>query len=80
MSDDEDVKKEVKEDHINIKVRDMVRVARAARGRRRRARDGWMDFKRHRVDVEGTTREASARGERGERGLTIERAARRWAG
>ena len=25
MSDDEDVKKEVKEDHINIKVRDMVR-------------------------------------------------------
>ena len=43
MSDDEDVKKEVKEDHINIKVRDMVRVAKTARRRRRRAReDGWI--------------------------------------
>ena len=81
MSDDEDVKKEVKEDHINIKVRDMVRVARTARGRRGDARTATtMVFKRHRVDVEGTTREARARGERGERGLTIGRAARRWAG
>jgi hypothetical protein len=32
MSDDEDVKKEVKEDHINIKVKDMVRRE-ATRGR-----------------------------------------------
>ena len=36
MSDDE-VKKEIKEDHINIKVKDMVRVSRGAR-----AADAWM--------------------------------------
>ena len=41
MSDDEDVKKEVKEDHINIKVRDMVRREDGARTAKTRA--GWMD-------------------------------------
>lgn len=42
MSDDEDVKKEVKEDHINIKVRDMVRVAKT-KTKTAKTRAGWMD-------------------------------------
>lgn len=42
MSDDEDVKKEVKEDHINIKVRDMVR-RREGGAWAAKTRAGWMD-------------------------------------
>ena len=42
MSDDEDVKKEVKGDHINIKVRDMVR-RREDGARAAKTRAGWMD-------------------------------------
>ena len=42
MSDDEDVKKEVKEDHINIKVRDMVR-RREDGAKTAKTRAGWMD-------------------------------------